>query len=893
MTTARALPLRVTIPQPAPRPFVGNVRDVGKDAPVQGMMRLAKKLGPIYRLTFPSQSVLVVSSHELVNELSDDTRFDKVVHASLESLRDLAGDALFTAYTEEPNWGRAHRILTPAFGPAAMRGYFAAMLDVAEQMVTKWERLGEAEDLDIPDNMTRLTLDTIALCGFGVRFNSFYQREMHPFVAAMVRALAESSARTRRLSLQTRLMLLTRRQYEHDLEEMSAIVDEVITARRRAPDVSTPRDLLGLMLEGRDPVTGQALDDRNIRHQIVTFLIAGHETTSGLLSLALYFLLQHPEVLARAQAEVDAVIGDATPTFEHLAKLTYLDQVLRETLRLWPTAPAYGVRPLADTTLAGTYDLEKDQTVLVLLPTLHRDPAVWADAETFDPERFAPGARERIPPNAWKPFGNGQRACIGRAFATQEALLVLALLLQRFDPICAKHYELEVKETLTLKPEGLRARMRRRSNAPRRMPGSGARAENAASAAVMTPSEFSGSVAFAQAGHVPLLVLYGSNAGSSEAFARRIAADASSRGYSVAVSSLDAQTGRLPKEGAVVIVCASYNGQAPDNAKRFVTWLEARAPGDLAGVSYTVLGCGHRDWAATYQAIPRQIDERMHAAGATRLNARGECDAAADFFGDFERWYTPASEALDDALGVEASATPARDLYEVTREAGEAAAAAEGLRCATVVEVRELVDMTSPFGRSKRHVEVELEEGVTYAPGDYLVVLPENDEALIERVARRFGFTTRDAVRLQASRQGIGALPVNRSISIAELVGRHVELTAPATLKQIERLAAATPCPPERVRLEAFLDPARHHAEILDRRVTVLDLLEDFASCGLSFAAFLEMLPPMRPRQYSISSSPRANDRRCSLTVAVVDAAAWSGRGASVGPARATSLCYA
>ena len=197
-----------TIPQPRVRPIVGNAPDLDPKTPVQSMMKLARELGPLYRLTFPSQSILVLGSVELAAEACDEARFGKHVHNTLRHLRDFAGDGLFTAYSDEPNWAKAHRLLMPAFGPAAMRGYFDDMLDVADQMLTKWERLGPETSIDVPDNMTRLTLDTIALCGFAYRFNSFYQSEMHPFVESMVRALAEAGNRSKRLPLQTQLMLL-------------------------------------------------------------------------------------------------------------------------------------------------------------------------------------------------------------------------------------------------------------------------------------------------------------------------------------------------------------------------------------------------------------------------------------------------------------------------------------------------------------------------------------------------------------------------------------------------------------------------------------------------------------------------------------------------------------
>src|SRR5262249_35322216 len=140
----------------------------------------------------------------------------------------------------------------------------------------------------------------------------------------------------------------------------------------------------------------------------------------------------------------------------------------------------------------------------------------------------------------------------------------------------------------------------------------------------------------------PLLVLYGSNLGTSEELARQIAQDAEANGFATTLAPLDRFVGQLPREGAVVIATASYNGAPPDNAVKFCDWLRDGLPVDaLAGVKYTVFGCGNRDWAATFQQIPRLIDAKLEAYGARRLHPRGEGDARDDFDGQFRAWYDP------------------------------------------------------------------------------------------------------------------------------------------------------------------------------------------------------------------------------------------------------------
>ena len=261
-------------------------------------------------------------------------------------------------------------------------------------------------------------------------------------------------------------MIRKGRQLEEDRRVMHHTSDELVAERKKQGKRGDSKDLLDLMLWARDPQTGEGLSDENIRFQMVTFLIAGHETTSGLLSFALYELLNAPHTLAKAQAEVDRVLGNQNPRFEHLAQLGYIDQVLKEALRLWPTAPMFAVYPRqGETTIGGGYPVNQKQNIFVLLPTLHRDPKVWGDdPERFDPEHFAPEAFEKLPPNSWKAFGNGQRACIGRPFAMQEAIIVLATVLQRFDLSKADPaYDLKIKQTLTLKPDGFFIKAKRRN----------------------------------------------------------------------------------------------------------------------------------------------------------------------------------------------------------------------------------------------------------------------------------------------------------------------------------------------------------------------------------------------------------------------------------------------
>src|ERR1700756_1782253 len=545
------------IPQPPTKPVVGNMLSLDSTAPVQSLARLTKELGPIFWLDMMGAPLVVVSGHDLVDELSDEKRFAKAGRGPLRRVRAIGGDGLFTADTHEPNWSKAHNILLQPFGNRAMQSYHASMVDIAEQLVKKWERLNADDEIDVVHDMTALTLDTIGLCGFDYRFNSFYRRDYHPFVESLVRSL-ETIMMIRGLPMENLWMQKRRRDLAADVAFMNKMVDEIVAERRRnTAAADDKKDMLAAMMTGVDRSSGEQLDDVNIRYQINTFLIAGHETTSGLLSYTLYALLKHPDVLKKAYEEIDRVLGpdiDAKPTYQQVTQLTYIAQILKEALRLWPPAPAYGISPLKDETIGGKYKLKKNPFVLVLPLALHRDPSVWGpNPDAFDPENFSREAEARRPVNAWKPFGNGQRACIGRGFAMHEAALAIGMILQRFRLIDVHRYQMHLKETLTIKPDGFKIKVRPRNDRDR-----GAFAGQAAAVATAPKAPRAPTT---RPGHnTPLLVLYGSNLGTAEELATRVADLAEVNGFATRLGILDDFAGELPKEGGVIIFCASYNG---------------------------------------------------------------------------------------------------------------------------------------------------------------------------------------------------------------------------------------------------------------------------------------------------------------------------------------------
>jgi cytochrome P450/NADPH-cytochrome P450 reductase len=875
------------IPHPPRLPIVGNLPQVFGDTIVQELVALAKQYSPIYELVIPGTRFYVVSSHELVAELCDEKRFHKATHGLLIEIRRFAGDGLFTALPGEPNWSKAHNILLPGFGLKQMKEYLPKMIEVAEQLLQKWQVVGE-RGIDVSGDFTRMTLDTIALCGFDYRFRSFASEQLHPFLDAMLLGLQDSQARLKRTKLQKALDKRADRQFNAGRDLMFRVVDELLAERHKNLDKFKDKvDFLSLMLNGVDKKSGEKLDFENIRYQLITFLIAGHETTSGLLSFATYFLVSHPEVMAKAVAEVDRVLGrdpDYRPSFKDVGELKYLNRVLREALRLWPTAPAFARTPYEDTIIGGRYEIKKGEEVLVLLPSLHRDPAVWKDPEVFDPERFSPGAEDKIPEYAWRPFGTGARSCIGQHFAMVEATVALALILKHFEIKGEPDYQLKVKETVTLKPADFRIKAYLRlplhrapvALKPEDRPAPVSRDE------IETPMPRHGTA---------LAIYYGSNMGSSEELAHRLGEQGRRMGFVARVAALDEAVNALPNSGIVLIVTATYNGMPPDNALRFASWIKSESF-RADGLRFAVLGCGNTQWK-TFQAFPREVDRILAECGGIRILNAGEADANADFENGCEQFtrnfWKETFEELDMELPARIVTRPSSRRYQVQvvqhspLRPLHASYQAKSFRVTGNHELQKVAD-DGGAERSTRHIELQLPEGISYRVGDHLGVFAHNRDHVVEAVALRLGYATDTLVTLEQSQNDGGFLPTGRPVALGKILREYIELQEVVSRRHLETMASCCLLQSERQTLMSWAQDSDagnelYQREVLNKRRSIYDILCAFPTCHLPLDAFLDMAAPIRPRYYSISSSPLMQAKTVSLTVGVVAAPSLSQNG--------------
>jgi cytochrome P450 len=338
-----------------------------------------------------------------------------------QEIRWSLGDGLLNS--QDDRWKRQRRFIQPLFTRKRIDTYAEGMGAEAGTLAGRWRAAVDAgEPIDLHAEMSRVTLRIVG----GLLFGADVERAV-PVVAQAFPVLGEY-ARLRSYSpapLPRSWPLPANRRAAHARDAVYGICDEMIAERRAAG--ATGSDLMSLLIAARDD--GQALDDEEIRDQVLIFLLAGHDTTAIALTFALHLLGHHPEEQARVRAEVEEVAGDRTPGAAEVQRLAYTTMVLKEAMRLYPPAWATGRRVAAGDEVGG-YAIPPGSDVMVSPWVTHRHPEFWEAPERFDPERFTPEAEAARHRHAYFPFGAGPRACIGQYFSMLEAAILLAVIVR-------------------------------------------------------------------------------------------------------------------------------------------------------------------------------------------------------------------------------------------------------------------------------------------------------------------------------------------------------------------------------------------------------------------------------------------------------------------------------
>jgi len=394
----------------------------------------------VYQLAHPdlARQILVEEPEKFVK-----ARFIK------QAFRPFAGEGLLTSDGEF--WKQQRRLIQPAFHHGRLADYGNVMAAHARQMADSFE---DGRVIEIDAEMAKLTLGIVVKSLFGADFT----RESEEIGELMVAVL---NAANHRLNTILRLpsWIPTRRNLREKraLARLDEMLHALITTRRAS--AGQTEDLLSVLLAAVDDESGARMSDRQLRDEMMTLFLAGHETTANALTWTWYLLSQHPEVEAKLLSEVDAVLGGRAPTVTDLPNLPYTDMLVREVLRLYPPAPGFAREPVEDVEIGG-YVVPRGSLVTVNTYALQRDPRFFEDPERFDPQRFARGWEERIPRYAYLPFGGGPRVCIGNGFAMMEARLILATVAQRCRLSLEPDQRVVPMQLVTVRPkESIRMRL--------------------------------------------------------------------------------------------------------------------------------------------------------------------------------------------------------------------------------------------------------------------------------------------------------------------------------------------------------------------------------------------------------------------------------------------------
>lgn len=401
---------------------------------------LHQELGNVFRLTLPGFNPVILVGPEA-------NRFILIIHQNdvrwrleKDPVTKLLRHGLLVEDHEQHD--ELRRQMNPSLHRRMLINYVETMARCTDQIIATWT---EGNSLDMLVEMRRVALLILVQTLFKVDFSPDLER-LWP---AILRTLAYISPGSWLVWRD-----IPRPGYKHALQQMDNYLFQIIRARRAAKGESD--DLLGML------VSTPGMSDDLIRDQLLTMLIAGHDTSTALLAWTLYLLGSHPESMAGVQSEIDAILGSSVPTYKQISRLTYLDQVVKESLRLYPPIHA-GMRIAAiDLNFQG-FHIPAGTRLMYSIYLSHRQADYWPQPERFDPGRFSPDQNRNRPPHTYVPFGGGPRNCIGAAFGLVEAKVVLARIMQRFDlKLVSTKVHPHMGATLEPRP-GVMMQVRRRS----------------------------------------------------------------------------------------------------------------------------------------------------------------------------------------------------------------------------------------------------------------------------------------------------------------------------------------------------------------------------------------------------------------------------------------------
>jgi cytochrome P450 len=419
--------------------FYGNMRQFNRDT--LHFMYESRNYGDFVKFFFGPFPVYIANHPDVAHEVFV-TKADHFYKSRVtkQVMKSTVGDGLFT--NDGDSWKRQRKLAQPAFHTKRIAAYADVMTQYASQLIAGWR---DNAPLDMEREMTALTMQIVGKTLFDAAISE--EDATGTAVRTVLRAIDKRFSQL--IPTPEWLPLRENRDMKAAQKHLDSVIQTFIQERRQTGE--DRGDLLSMLLLAQDENHG-GMSDQQLRDEVMTIFGAGHETTSGALTWALYLLSQHPEVAAQLHAEIDSVLGDRLPTYADLARLPWTDMIIKEAMRLYP--PAWGVtREVIAPVSIHNYPLRQGVTVFINIIGIHHDERFYENPNEFIPERFSPDNEKNIPKYAYLPFGAGPRVCIGNSFAMMEARLLLATIAQKFTLSLAPEQVVVPERVFTLRPK--------------------------------------------------------------------------------------------------------------------------------------------------------------------------------------------------------------------------------------------------------------------------------------------------------------------------------------------------------------------------------------------------------------------------------------------------------
>lgn len=432
------------IPGPKGYPLIGSLPRFRRE-PLSTLVNAQREWGDVVRMDLGLERFYLLSHPEHVEHVLQGNAKGYV--KGYDKVRVLLGNGL--VMNEGESWLRQRRLMQPAFHRERLAGFAKTMVEETERMLERWEcPASEEPALNVAREMTLLTQRIIVRTMFG--FHDVGEERGERIAGAFDTALLGIEARSLMPAWFGRLPLPSNRRFRRAHATLDEEVYRIIRERRRHQRDGED-DLLGMLMEARDEESGEPMDDQQLRDEVMTIYLAGHETMANALSWAWYLLSKNPEAAREVREEASRVLGGRTAGSGDLSRLVYTRMVIDETLRLYPPAWILTREAVEDDGI-GEYRIPAGSKLLISPYVTHHRADLWENPEGFDPERFAPGNGDERPRYAYYPFGGGQRMCIGNNFALMEAALIMSTVTQRYRLDLAPDREVKAQPKTTLAP---------------------------------------------------------------------------------------------------------------------------------------------------------------------------------------------------------------------------------------------------------------------------------------------------------------------------------------------------------------------------------------------------------------------------------------------------------